>query len=113
VKEWYTSAAGNGLGYKVFDRKGKLVSKEDEDKDDPHGDSHARNFVECLKSRWVPNAEIEIGHTYHSVPPGQHRGSHRSKFEVRRKTETIVNDPEANKLLRRSYRKHWATPKDV
>jgi len=29
------------------------------------------------------------------------------------KTEIITGDAEANKLIRREYRKHWATPKGV
>jgi len=33
------------------------------------------------------------------------------KFDAR--TETIPGDPEANKLLRREYRKHWATPRNA
>ena len=31
------------------------------------------------------------------------------KFDIA--TETIPGDAEANKLLHREYRKHWATPK--
>jgi hypothetical protein len=33
------------------------------------------------------------------------------KFEG--KTETLAGDPDANRYLRRQYRKHWATPKNV
>jgi myo-inositol 2-dehydrogenase / D-chiro-inositol 1-dehydrogenase len=28
------------------------------------------------------------------------------------KTETILGDAEANRYLKRQYRKHWATPRD-
>jgi predicted dehydrogenase len=101
-------------GYKIFDSKGKLVTKEEDPKDDPHGDTHGRNFIDCVKSRQAPNAEIEIGHTssLHShLANILTRTGRNFKFDP--KTETIPGDPEANKLLRREYRKHWATPRNV
>ena len=101
-------------GYKVFDSKGKLVNKEEEAKDDPHGDTHGRNFVDCVKSRQAPNAEIEIGHTssLHSHLANIVARTGRN-FRFDPKTETIPGDAEANKLLRREYRKHWATPRNA
>jgi predicted dehydrogenase len=101
-------------GYKIFDAKGKLVSKEEEGKDDPHGDTHARNFVNCVKSRQAPNAEIEVGHTstiHCHLANIVVRTGRNLQFDTA--TETIVGDAEANKLLRRQYRKHWATPAKV
>ena len=101
-------------GYKVFDRKGKLMDKTEEARDDPHGDTHGRNFIDCVKSRKAPNAEIEIGHTssMHShLANILVRTGRNFKFDP--KTETIPGDAEANRRLRREYRKHWATPRDV
>jgi predicted dehydrogenase len=101
-------------GYKVFDSKGKLVTKEEEAKDDPHGDTHGRNFIDCVKSRQAPHAEIEIGHTssIHShLANILARTGRNFKFDAR--TEIIPGDAEANKLLRREYRKHWATPRNA
>ena len=101
-------------GYKIFDTKGKLVSQEEDPKDDPHGDTHGRNFIDCVKSRQAPNAEIEIGHTssMHShLANILTRTGRNFKFDP--KTETIPGDAEANQLLRREYRKHWATPRNV
>jgi predicted dehydrogenase len=98
-------------GYKVFDKKGKLVSKEEEGKDDPHGDAHARNFVSSVKSRQAPNAEIEIGHTstiHCHLANIVARTGRNLQFDAAK--ETIVGDADATKLLSREYRKHWATP---
>lgn len=97
-------------GWKVFDSKGKMVSHLSEEGDG----SHQRNFIDCVKSRKAPNAEIEIGHitSIHS-----HLGNIVAKtgrsLTFDPKTETITGDAEANKLLRREYRKHWSVPKNV
>jgi predicted dehydrogenase len=100
-------------GYKQFDTKGKLV--EDNSKNETDADPvHVRNFLDCVKSRKAPNAEIAIGHASSSLC---HLGNivartgRSLKFDS--KTETIASDAEANRLLGREYRKHWATPKKV
>jgi predicted dehydrogenase len=100
-------------GYKLFDDKGKLV--EDNSKNETDADpAHVRNFLDCVKSRKAPNAEIAIGHASSSLC---HLGNivartgRNLKFDS--KTETIAGDAEANRLLGREYRKHWATPKKV
>ena len=33
------------------------------------------------------------------------------RFDPR--SETVVNDPEANRYVKREYRQHWSTPKGV
>jgi predicted dehydrogenase len=95
-----------GRNNRVYDAKGKLVKQWD-----ASPDTHARNFVDCVKSRKAPNAEIEIGHESTMLC---HLGNivartgRALRFDP--KTEKIVNDPEATKLLSREYRKHWSTP---
>jgi hypothetical protein len=97
----------DGSGYKVFDNKGKVVTFDKEH----DGDGHARNFIDCVRSRKAPNAEIEIGyqtalhcHLGNIVA----RTGHALKFDA--KTQTLSGDSEASKLLTRPYRKHWGTP---
>jgi predicted dehydrogenase len=97
-------------GYKVFDRKGALVLHDKE------GErfSHAGNFVDCVRSRNKPNADIEIGYVsaLHShLGNIVARTGRAIKFDS--KTESIPGDAEANRLLRRQYRNHWGTPKGV
>jgi predicted dehydrogenase len=100
-------------GYKLYDDKGKLV--EDNSKNETDADpAHVRNFLDCVKSRKAPNAEIAIGHTSSALC---HLGNIVAKtgrsLKFDGKTESITGDAEANRLLSREYRKHWATPKKV
>ena len=47
-------------GYRIYDRQHKLAL-EDYDYEDHNW--HARDFLDCIRSRKAPNAEIAIGHT--------------------------------------------------
>lgn len=98
---------GGKWGFKVYDRKGKVVQSEQ----DSAGDSHAVNFVDCVRSRKLANADIGIGHTstLHA-----HLGNIVARtgrnLIFNPATETIAGDEQAAGLLGRSYRKHWAVP---
>jgi predicted dehydrogenase len=95
-------------GYRVFDRAGKLVHKEEEQV----SDTHTHNFIDCVRSRQAPTAEIEIGRlsALHchlaNIVARTGRG-----FRYDARTESIPADQEANALLGRTYRSHWSTPK--
>lgn len=71
-------------------------------------DLHAANFIECVRSRKTPAADVEIGHRSTTVP---HLGN--IAFKTGRKLlwdaakENFVNDVEASKLLGRKGRKPW------
>ena len=97
-----------GWGFKVFDSKGNLVHHDEEN--DP--DSHARNFIDCVKSRKLPNADIGIGHlsALHAHLANIVARVNRT-VHFNAETESIVGDDEANLYVRRRYRRHWATPK--
>ena len=103
---------GDGSGFKVFDKSGKLVEFDKSEAGD--GDAHARNFIDCIKSRKAPNAEIAIGYlsTLHC-----HLGNIVARtgrtLTWDAKNEKFAGDAEANKLLKRQYREHWATPKNA
>jgi predicted dehydrogenase len=96
-------------GYKVFDEKGKLVTHEQGQGED---EAHLRNFLDCVRSRKAPNAEIETG--FRSVVH-----CHLANIVARTgrtvrydgKTDSVLGDPEAVKLSGREYRNHWATPR--
>jgi predicted dehydrogenase len=72
---------------------------------------HYQNFLDCVRSRGATIAPCEVAHRSASVG---HLGV--IAMEVGRKirwdptTETILNDPEAERLLSRSYRKPWQLP---
>jgi len=97
-------------GFKVFDSKGKEILFDNA----AEPDTHAANFVDCIRSRKAPNAEIEIGHTstvYAHLANVVARTSKSIKFDP--STQTIVGDADASRFLTRQYRKHWGTPKEA
>ncbi len=103
----------DGSGFKAFDRSGKVVHFGRDDKEEG-GESHVKNFVNSVRSRQKPNAEIEVGHltALHCHLANIVARTGRSlKFDAR--TETFTGEPEANALLGRKYRKHWGTPRGV
>jgi predicted dehydrogenase len=69
---------------------------------------HARNFLNCVRSREKPNADVEIGHRSTcfslmaniSLMVGQ-------RLEWDSENERFTNSEEANKLLHYEYRKPW------
>ncbi|PYM11411.1 MAG: hypothetical protein DME18_14050 [Verrucomicrobia bacterium] len=69
---------------------------------------HVKNFIECVRSRKKPVADVEIGH--HSTIVA-HLGNiaYRSGNKIRwdAPKEQIVDDAEASKLLARQARKPW------
>lgn len=74
--------------------------------------SHVKNFVECIKSRKMPEADVETGHKSVIAP---HLGN--IAVRLRRyirwdaQREKVVGDPEGQALVGRPYRKPWALPK--
>jgi predicted dehydrogenase len=100
-------------GFKVYDEKGALALDQGANEDD-RNDAHHRNFIDCVKSRKRPNADIEAGHFSTTL---SHLGNivARANRTIRYdgKAESISGDSEANGLLRREYRKHWAAPAGV
>ncbi len=77
--------------------------------------AHHRNFLDCVRSGKLPNADIEIGHLSATLC---HLGNLATRFErtlhFDPSTERISSDGEAGRLVRREYRPgHWAAPKGV
>jgi len=99
---------GGKWGYRLLDRKGKVVKRDQEQGEE----GHMRNFLECVRTRKKANADIEIGHasTLHA-----HLGNIVARtgrnVEFDPAAETIKGDAEASAVLTRRYRKHWAVPK--
>ncbi len=70
---------------------------------------HARNFLDCVKSRAKPNADIEVGHrstTFTLLANISLQLGRRLEWDSAK--EQFVNDNEANQLLHYEYRKPWA-----
>jgi predicted dehydrogenase len=104
-------------GTMVIDNRGWHVQDGLEAADKGHIDAdvpHQRNFLDCIKNSRRPNADIEDGHK-------STRLCHLGNIALRvgralrfdPKTETCVNDAEANRLLGRTYRKPFVVPERV
>ncbi|MEW5975897.1 MAG: Gfo/Idh/MocA family oxidoreductase [Acidobacteriota bacterium] len=78
----------------------------------PSGGSHTKNFLECVKSRRPPNADVEIGRLSTMIC---HLGniSHHLGRDIRfdARTETFGDDQPANALLTKEYREPYTLPK--
>jgi predicted dehydrogenase len=106
----------HGGGWQVFARpklqEGVCVAKEKGKFPDPE---HKQNFVECVRSRAMPNADIEKGHRsalmIHYANISLRLGSQRLQIDPQ--TEEIVDNADAMKLFRREYRKPWVIPDQV
>ena len=75
-----------------------------------------KNFIDCVKSRKVEDLDCDIAEGHLSASIG-HLGliSYRTgrKLEFNPEAEKFVNDPEADKLLTREYRKPYTMPDTV
>jgi len=96
---------------KVFDARNQPIEVKEEK---PDFRDHQADFIHAIRTGATPQAEIEIGHLSATL-------CHLGNIVVRvgrslrfdPKTETIIGDGEANALVRREYRDHWARPKGL
>ncbi|HEY6291871.1 MAG TPA: Gfo/Idh/MocA family oxidoreductase [Terriglobia bacterium] len=69
---------------------------------------HLKNFIECVRTRQKPDADVEIGHRSTTVPLLGNiafRTGHKIHWDAER--EEIPDDPKASGLLERPARKPW------
>jgi len=102
----------HGGGWVVMTSGGKVVDKMyGRFPDAPH----QQNFIECVKSRKLPNADVEILHNscalVHLGNIAHRVGNCKLRFDP--KTEQFINDTEANKLVKRKYRRKYEVPEKV
>lgn len=75
---------------------------------DEQFDLHVRNFIDCIKTRQRPIADVEDGHRVavacHLANLSLRTGR---KLHWDWEKEQIIGDAEANKMLVRPYRKPW------
>ena len=106
----------HGCGWQVFDhpKERKPVVVEQQNGPFPD-DAHFDNFVESVRRRQRPNADIEEGHLSTlmcQLANISYRLGGR-KLVVDPTTETLVDDAEANSMLKREYRSPWVVPETV
>jgi predicted dehydrogenase len=82
--------------------------KEGDKQMDAH---HTRNFLDCVKSRRLPSADVEIGHrsTTFALLANISLAT-RSRIEWDAEREEIVSPREPNALLDYEYREPWKQP---
>lgn len=69
---------------------------------------HARNFLDCIRSRNKPNADIEEGHRSTTMSLlSKISLAVRQRIEWDPDAERITNCPQANDMLHYEYRKPW------
>ncbi|QEL20976.1 Gfo/Idh/MocA family protein [Limnoglobus roseus] len=70
--------------------------------------SHARNFLDCVKSRAVTNCPVEVGHRSTTATLLAKLALERKRYLAwDAKAERVTNDEDANKLLTYEYRNPW------
>lgn len=73
-----------------------------------HVRDHTRNFLDCIKSRAKPRADVEIGHRSTSMTLLAHISRvTQSTLHWDPEREVITNNPDANQLLDYEYREPW------
>jgi predicted dehydrogenase len=102
-------------GTLIVDDKGWKIHRKDGGMDravKASGGSHMKNFLECIKSRKKPNADVESGRRSTTL---SHLGniSHHLGRDVHfdPQTETFGSDKEANAWLTKNYREPYVLPK--
>jgi predicted dehydrogenase len=69
---------------------------------------HARNFLDCIRSRQKPNADIEEGHRSTTMSLlSKISLAVQQRIEWDPETEQITNNQQANDMLHYEYRKPW------
>ena len=102
-----------GGGYQVVDGDGKTVHIQP-GQFSPSNTKHMANFMDCIRSREQPNADIEEGHR--STLLGHYGNiAYRSgrRLHIDPATERFVEDDDANGYIRREYREPWVVPESV
>jgi predicted dehydrogenase len=104
-------------GYRIYSeaREGKKVIAEEthpfEGKEHDVMQRHVQTFLDCVRSRKRPEADIEVGHQ--ASNPGHlmniaWRTGRRVRWDARK--ERIPDDPDAQALVGKKYRKPWSLP---
>ncbi|HUT94810.1 MAG TPA: Gfo/Idh/MocA family oxidoreductase [Thermoguttaceae bacterium] len=106
----------HGGGWQVFDRP---KSRQPVVKDQMYGrfpdPDHKANFIQCIRTREKPNADVLEGHRsglmIHYANISYRLGGQKLKIDPA--TEQIVDNPEAMELFKRSYRAPYVIPEKV
>ena len=102
----------HGGGWEVYNAQGELAHSEYGRQADKE---HQDNFLDCIRTRRRPNADVEMGHLSvllcHLANISYRVGNQRLVFDPQ--TESFTNCDQANRYLKRKYRKPWVVPDKV
>jgi predicted dehydrogenase len=102
----------HGGGWQAYDSKDELAHSEYGRQGDKE---HQDNFIDCIRDRKKPNADVEIGHhsvlLCHLANISYRVGNQKLDFDPQ--TETFRDCEQANSFLKREYRKPWVVPDKV
>ena len=102
----------HGGGWQVTTSGGKVVKQM---YGRPADDPHYVNFIQCVKDRKRPTADIEIAHNslaaIHLANITHRMGNISLEFDAEK--ERIVGHADANRMLTRDYRKPFVIPEKV
>ena len=97
-------------GWRAYTNGGRLVRQAN---GDSHERPHVQNFIDCIRSRRRPHCDLEtVGHPASILcHAGNISARLGRKLTLDPRTETFVDDREANALRTRSeYRRPWVLP---
>jgi len=101
-----------GAGWQVFGKEDAPIAGG---YGRPGDELHVANFLECMRSRAQPNANVEETHQAmtlcHLMNASLRVGGRQLIFDAA--SESFVNDDEANRLLKREGRAPWLIPDKV
>ena len=93
------------------DGKARMEAVEKQKTDNLDHENHVADFIDCMKTRGRPSADIEVGR---NAALFAHLGNiaYRTGRKLRWDDAAgrIADDPEANALMRPVYRKPWSFP---
>jgi len=106
----------HGGGWQVFTRPHQ---REPVVKDQMYGrfpdPEHKENFIQCIRSRELPNADVlkvhRSGLMIHYANISYRLGAQKIKIDP--ETEHIVDNADAMALFKRTYREPWVIPEEV
>ena len=97
----------HGDGWQVFDSQQGVTVRESGRQSDR---DHLQNFIECIRSRQLPAADVAVGHAStllcHLANASWRAGNVTLEFDGR--AEVFPQQPAANAFLGRTYRAPWA-----
>lgn len=101
---------GHTVGWKLYGERNKLLAEQTGGVDLP---AHHTNFLDCIRGTQKQlNADAKVGHLSATVVHLANIAARVGKvLEFDPQAEQITNDADANRLVRRQYREHWAAPK--